>query len=304
MLTFPTLHATRLPRLRYGRAAVLLAVAGAACADPSTAPLPSPSVEPGAVRPMLQVTGTTSVLRVCKASTSPAGTYAFSAAAGGNANPGDVLVSAFSLTVPTGTGDPACTDVFTRVEADEGGDQPALITIVEAVAPGTMLAAVTVETYGPNSPITTPPPAINLETRTATIAVNAYHGALTTFFNSAATHGCTYTQGWYKNRGAESLPAGTFYSSGQSYLDVLNTSAGKGNVYYILAHQFIAASQNATSATVPLSVQTALDAAAAYFAVASPTNGLPSPYSRAQVVGWATTLDEYNNGRLGTPHCS
>lgn len=296
----------RLPRTgrdtrtsRTSRAAlVLAALAAAACADPST----GPQVDVSTIRPSLFLTGSMSVLRVCKDATSPAGTYAFTASAAGNANPGDVLVPAFSLTVPTADGSAACADVFTRVDADEGGDEPALVTIVESATLGTVLTAVTVEQYGPNAPI--PTPIVDLETRTATIPVNAYHGALTTFFNSAVSGGCTYTQGWYKNRGEDALPAGPFFLSGQSYAEVLDTPPKKGNVYYILAHQYIAAGANVADGATPTpDVAAALAGSLAYFGVATPANPVPAGYTRSQLEAWATTLDDFNNGRLGPLHC-
>jgi hypothetical protein len=112
--------------------------------------------------------------------------------------------------------------------------------------------------------------------------------------------GCTYTQGYWKNH-PSAWPAGyspnaTFFFSGQTWLEVLWTPP-RGDEYYILAHQYIAAVLNvANGATAPDSVQAAIDAATAYFQGASA--------SRDQVLAWADTLAQFNEGYLGPGHCT
>ena len=112
--------------------------------------------------------------------------------------------------------------------------------------------------------------------------------------------GCTYTQGYWKNH-PSAWPAGyspnaTFFSSGKTWLEVLWTPP-RGDEYYILAHQYIAAVLNvANGATAPDSVQAAIDAATAYFQGASA--------SRDQVLAWADTLAQFNEGYLGPGHCT
>ncbi len=136
----------------------------------------------------------------------------------------------------------------------------------------------------------------------AQYAINVYHGALAIFTNAASVpKGCTYTQGWYKNQGSSSI-AGK-YLNGTLYLTVLNTPP-KGNVYYILAHQYIAASMNAGKiGGSPVSAQ--LAAAATYFSKATPANPLPAGYTTSSVTALANTLDSFNNGNYaGYPHCS
>jgi hypothetical protein len=113
--------------------------------------------------------------------------------------------------------------------------------------------------------------------------------------------GCTYTQGYWKNH-PSAWPAGyspnaTFFSSEQTWLDVLWTPP-RGDEYYILAHQYIAAVLNvANGATAPDSVQAAIDAATAYF------QGTSSA-SRDEVLAWANTLAQFNEGYLGPGHCT
>ncbi|WP_299819481.1 hypothetical protein [uncultured Pontibacter sp.] len=119
--------------------------------------------------------------------------------------------------------------------------------------------------------------------------------------------GCTRTQGYWKNHanGKKADPAWgnlantTFYTSGQTYLKVLNTPPKGGNEYYILAHQYIAAKLNMTAgASMPANVKTAFDKATAYF-----TNPSASTASRGTIISWADILDKYNNGKMGVSHC-
>ena len=144
-------------------------------------------------------------------------------------------------------------------------------------------------------------------TGTATFSgtFNGDRGILAEFYNSPAPpppDGCTFTQGYWKNHTdvwpAPYTPGATFYTSGKTWLQVFNT-APKGNAYYILAHQFMAATLNvANSAGVPGSVTTALGTAAGYFA-----DPAGSTLTRTDLINLATLLDNYNNGLLGTPHC-
>jgi hypothetical protein len=133
------------------------------------------------------------------------------------------------------------------------------------------------------------------------------HGAVVTFFNVPVTtaSGCTYTQGYYKNKGSTLLPAGSFYASGQTYLDVLQTPPKGGNAYYILAHQFIAATVNAKSASVPADVQTAITQATTYFATGGVTPSSPytASFTKDRLTAWADLLGRYNEGLVGPGHC-
>jgi len=135
--------------------------------------------------------------------------------------------------------------------------------------------------------------------------LNSFHGFAFTYTNTVAvTRGCTFTQGFYKNKGADRLPARNFFLSGQTYLQVLDAPSKGGNPYYILAQQYIAASQNVSGgASSTPAVTAALADAAAYFAVATPANPLPGSYTKDQLTALATTLDDYNNGRTGPGHC-
>lgn len=282
-----------------------IALVVAACATESvTAPEQGGAVIAD-LRPLAHVvTAQPRSIDVCKAASSPAGTYTFSATRAGNLNDGDVFVPAVSVTLPNAGGHDACATMYTRTQADSPSpDFPVVLTIVEEPAAGTILADITVVGSADTGPITDPAPVIDIANRTVSVAMNAFHDATVTFFNVAG-RGCTYSQGWYKNPGASTLPAGDFALSGASYLTVLRTAPRGGNVYYVLAHQYIAASLNfAAGAGSAPAVDAALAGAAAYFSVATPANSLPAGYTKSQVNAWASTLDDYNNGLLGPAHC-
>lgn len=117
--------------------------------------------------------------------------------------------------------------------------------------------------------------------------------------------GCTRTQGYWKNHATGKKKDATwgdmtdemFFSSGMTYLKVLETSPKGGDAYLILAHQYIAAKLNVMAgASMPAEVQSAYDMATAYF------NGTSTP-ERSTLLHWAEVLDKYNNGKMGVPHC-
>jgi N-acetylneuraminic acid mutarotase len=133
--------------------------------------------------------------------------------------------------------------------------------------------------------------------------------------------GCTLTQGYWKTHSEygpapydetwAKLPDGAdtpFFGSGQSYRDVLWTPP-KGNVYYILAHQYIAAELNALNgAYVPPEVNDAMQQAKSLFQDFTPDGmaglkGKSGKTLRAQVIELAELLDSYNTGLIGPGHC-
>ena len=133
----------------------------------------------------------------------------------------------------------------------------------------------------------------------------------------ACIEGCTLTQGYWKthsDRGPapyddawqnlgplqEDTP---FFISGQTWYVVFWT-APAGNAYYVLAHQYQAAKLNRLNgAGSTLAVDAALSGAEGFFAVRTPASVLTRA-QRQQALGWAGTLDQYNNGLIGPGHCS
>lgn len=172
-----------------------------------------------------------------------------------------------------------------------------VVTIRENTSPTYRLNHITF-THGDLTPVTI--------TNQNQLGFEGSHGAVVVFHNDpVAAAGCTYTQGWYKNKGSGQLPVGNFYSSGQSWLSVLDTEPKGGNAYYILAHQFIAATLNAQSASVPADVSAALTAATTYFGLAAPNDwSAGGRYTKPQLTRWADVLAAYNEGTIGPGHCN
>jgi hypothetical protein len=144
-------------------------------------------------------------------------------------------------------------------------------------------------------------------TGTNSVSFEGAHGGRVTFFNvpvTTTTFGCTYTQGYYKNKGSGLLPAGNFFLSGQSWHGVLDTPPKGGDAYYILAHQYIAAVINAKTASTTAAVGAAIAGSTTYFGTATPGNwSANGSYGKEQLTGWADVLDGYNNGKAGPGHC-
>ncbi len=125
--------------------------------------------------------------------------------------------------------------------------------------------------------------------------------------------GCTLTQGYWKNHSWPVHPLfppqtldqwaadndWTFFDTGTDWKDILSVPT-RGNEFYILAHQYIAAIMNGyNGAWVPPEVQAVLGNAYRWYTDAAFRASTP----RETVIGWATLLDQYNNGKLGVPHC-
>ncbi len=129
--------------------------------------------------------------------------------------------------------------------------------------------------------------------------------------------GCTLTQGYWKthsehgpaahpNDAWEGLVDAIFFSSGNTYHDVL-WMPNKGNAYYQLAHQYIAAKLNVENgAWAPASVASAIADAEALFGTYTPGQvaGLKGNNAvRKQFVALAGLLGSYNEGAVGPGHC-
>lgn len=199
----------------------------------------------------------------------------------------------------------------------KGGAVFEFLTITEAApAANWVLGDIDITRYIPTFFPNYQPPAgainsYDVNTRTATVAVNADYSTVVTFNNvytpPPPSIGCTYTQGYWKNHSAagpapyddgwKALAGGLehntiFYSSGKTWLALFRTPV-RGSAYVSLAHQYMAAKLNVLNgAAAPTNVLAALATAESYFGGSS-----------VSITGLASLLDEYNNGRLGTPHC-
>ncbi len=97
-----------------------------------------------------------------------------------------------------------------------------------------------------------------------------------------------------------------FYSSGKNYIEVMWTDP-RGNAYYTLAHQFIAAQLNLLAGSDPTPISADMERAIQIFSTYTPAqigalrgnNPL-----RQEILAIAARLDQYNNGGLGPEHCN
>jgi hypothetical protein len=117
---------------------------------------------------------------------------------------------------------------------------------------------------------------------------------------------CTFGAGYWKAQTsawpARFDPGATFYTSGKSWIDVLSTPP-EGDVYYILARQFIAAALNLdrldpglrpTEIGEPFAI---LDQG--YF-----TDGGHSSLTRSELLSLAILFESFNEGDQGVRPCS
>ena len=293
----------------------LLAIAAAffasACANEAT----NSSIAGPSAKGDIIVTGTRQQagnVEVCITPGSPAGDYNVTATVLNTPATGtNVLNSPATITLP-GSG---CAIVFTRTALTpvchyDGVDHPGQVcdapqTEVKVVVTPPGSATPTNLDCVLDAGTQTPTECVEPDGGAAdgTVFANYFHGTQANFTFAAGATGCTYTQGWWKNKGKATTAQFDFDGGTNNGLDVLNTPP-KGNVYYILAHQYIAASLNsANGATLTGSALTAYNAATAYFAVASAANPTPGSYKKKDVTDLSDILDNFNQGKLALPHC-
>ena len=129
--------------------------------------------------------------------------------------------------------------------------------------------------------------------------------------------GCTRTLGYWKTHSARgpapfdatwnqilpSAEATPFFSSGKSYYDAMWTPP-RGNAYWILAPQYIAAELNVLAgASIPGDVSDAWLEAQEIFENYTPATLKADATASATAKALAEILDDYNNGLSGPGHC-
>ena len=280
----------------------LIALLAIACTDS-----PTSVVRPVSDRPLLAVTGKPPLDQtlqgeawICKDGTGTATNFDFAVSIDGGA--------ATTVSVALGT----CVRVadFT---VTPGQQFLHTVSATETVPANWTLNSAIVESNAGN-PSATYQPVINLPNATARISHD--WGVVFTFDNTFTPPPppsfCTATLGFWKNHPELWDAAGekivltttTFFNSGQNYLTILGTPSAGGNAYIILAKQYIAAVLNTNGgASGVASVDAAIAGAAAYFAAAPA--GIPNPVdpTRAQLIAWGATLDNFNKGGIGPGHC-
>ncbi|MCX2739644.1 hypothetical protein [Pontibacter anaerobius] len=130
-----------------------------------------------------------------------------------------------------------------------------------------------------------------------------------------ATGGCTRTQGYWKTHADsnnekkyddtwDDYHSDTFFKSGFTYYTIL-LEQPKGNAYYILAHQYVAATLNmAAGAGMSGEALEAYNKATDLFKAYAPSQITKKDKKlHEKFTSLASTLDKYNNGIIGPGHC-
>jgi hypothetical protein len=119
------------------------------------------------------------------------------------------------------------------------------------------------------------------------------------------TRGCTFGVGYWKRQPdawpARFDPNAIFHDTGKSWIDVL-TSPPRGDVFYILAHQFIAAGLNLAQLRPelrPEEIGTPWTIVERDFF----TVGAHSNFTRAEFIELALLFESFNEGKRGVAAC-
>ncbi|MCW3092118.1 MAG: putative amylopullulanase [Ferruginibacter sp.] len=128
----------------------------------------------------------------------------------------------------------------------------------------------------------------------------------------STTYGCTHGMGYWKTH-SQAGPAARndtwnyvgeyspFFWSGKTWNEIMRTPPG-GNVYYILAHQYVAATLNRYIASSTPAVDQALSDVANFFFWYTPSSRIDKAY-RTTLLNVATILENYNEGATGPGTC-
>jgi hypothetical protein len=199
------------------------------------------------------------------------------------------------------------------------GATNSVVTVTETPAAGYGLAFYRIATSASGGTVTSyDVPGIQTTPFSVDVTVLAGVATEVWFKNMLAEDngGCTLTQGYWKTHSIHGPaakadptwstvggPDASFFGSGASWLQVFNTPP-RGNAYYQLAHQYMAAVLNKNAGT---STTAAVDAAMTWAFDAFTANPSPSASfwtdNKATAVGYAGTLGSYNEGLIGPGHC-
>ena len=251
--------------------------------------------------------------QVCKVGNSATFSVVFS---GASFTAGQVNTSAGALTATATPGTynlslaaGACVIIYTRPVVGGTTSDPNVTAVITENA-GPTLLSVTVSAPDVGGPTST----ANLGARSATLNFNMFHDAIATFTNAPpVTTGCTYTKGWYRNNGEETIiavdgrtiaqvetifdatpgkPGGVTWPDGQN--DVLN-----------LYQQLLAALQNlgGNATAGPADVDAAV--AAALAGTGGTGLNITTTLTQEQVSDLIDVLSSFNEGEFaGWPHCT
>jgi hypothetical protein len=294
--------------MRITRKAVLTATAVTAsaflagCSDSATEPKP---VSATVGKPSLAVAGTVvnstpvaSEFRVCKLGNT-AGTFTVTRTNAGTGSTGFTIVSS-PITIQPNT----CVVV---VEDDSPSNAGSNVTVTETNASNlTSITGQRISTVTGTTTIASP-------TNPFTDFINSIHGVVLTFTNTVTpvTTGCTFTKGWYRNKGSSTIIAvdGRTIAQEQAIFDATpgkpgGVTFGDDNTLLNLYQQLLAALNNLGGN--PTAGPAAVDAAVAAAIAGTGGTGLniTTTLTHDQMSDLIDVLSAFNEGSFtGWPHC-
>jgi molybdopterin-binding protein len=206
----------------------------------------------------------------------------------------------------------ACLTLYSRpIVAGVVSDPNVRAVITEAAGP--TLNTIVVNDDGSGNEATS-----SVATRSASLQFNMFHDAMATFNNAPPPPptGCTFTKGWYRNNGSETIIASADGLNKSQQQQVFNATPGQpGNVTWTggnntlnLYQQLLAAINNlgGNETGGPAAVDAAIAAAKAGTTVTTNNGGVQiTLVAGTDVSGLISTLSAFNEGSLtGFPHCA
>jgi len=299
--------------MRMNKQVALMASAGfglaflAACSDSPSAPQSRSAFVPKssfAVGDLTNSTPQVGVLKVCKAGN-----------AGGSFDVTRVAVGASTGTV-SGLNTLIATGECRIVALDDGPSGVGSdVTVVEDAAANTVSAVTGCVFIGGEPPVVDGAPcAFNPAAR----FVNHFHGYVVTYTNTFTPppppSGCTFTKGWYRNNGSETVIAVDGRTKAQAQA-IFNATPGKpGSVTFggdatllNLYQQLLAALNNlggdANEDNGPAAVDAAIDAA--QNGTGGTGTNITTTLTQEEMSALIDTLSAFNEGTFaGWPHCA
>ena len=211
-------------------------------------------------------------------------------------------------------------------EVLRSGLDTARFSVVEVVPATSTFTSVTKTSvhneYDPNAvggvtPDAFDAPVVSTTNSPVSIKLNEYIGTLLVYVNAPIQTGggCTYTKGWYRNNGSNTIIATADGLSKSQQQQVFNATPGKpglvtwtgGNNTLNLYQQLLAAINNlgGNETAGPAAVDAAIAAAKAGTTVTTNGGGVQiTLVAGTDVSGLIATLSSFNEGSLaGFPHC-
>ena len=292
-------------RLAVSASTAVLTLAGLIACSPDQSTSPTRA---NIARPVFDLTGNANAgsLEVCKNGTAASFTVTFSGnfnntQVTGGITPAGGNAYTFSLTAGQ------CLIVYNRpVVAGVTLDPDVNATVVETAPVGGITfvsVATTTESGNPSS--------TNQGARSGTVTWNMFHDARVTFTNAPPSTGCTYTKGWYRNKGSSTVIAADGRTIGQAQQIFDATPGQPGNVTFQdnnellnLYQQLLAAINNlgGNLTAGPTAVDVAVAAALAGTGGTGTT--ITTTLTQTQISDLIDVLSAFNEGEFtGWPHC-